>query len=254
MLLQLPSKALQKRTQASRGPELTDPPPNLKSLEVDMVDQYGTTALHLATQYGAPKTVKLLLDHGADATRIDIWEGSSYLDHAIEGTQALQDGQDRGRYEDVLNLLMPVVGKRTLLKRACSGAADGHECGALGREKIVCDYVSKMIELEKKMPELEKKMPELEKEMLELEKKIKEKTVRKNHVSAVRITDRVFSALAMASSNTSIGNSGQQGGRSMAKGMRSNDQEPPVSVYEPSLDISTDSSRLTKDAVKANTI
>lgn len=64
-----------------------------------MAEKYGMTALHLAAENGAPKTIKLLLGHGADATITNIhyiWD-QSCLGFAIEGTRARQDDQDTGR-------------------------------------------------------------------------------------------------------------------------------------------------------------
>src|SRR5207253_1097924 len=43
--------------------------------EVDAVDNYGRTPLHMAARYGRTETVRMLLDCGADPSRIneDLW-------------------------------------------------------------------------------------------------------------------------------------------------------------------------------------
>lgn len=89
MLLQFPSEAVHQRTQVSHGREITDLPPNLKSLEVNIADKYGKTALPLADEFRVPKTVKMLLDYGADAAITEIHDifDQSCLEFAIKGTR-----------------------------------------------------------------------------------------------------------------------------------------------------------------------
>ncbi|KAK1517804.1 uncharacterized protein CCOS01_12061 [Colletotrichum costaricense] len=111
-----------------------------QALDVDARDVNNVTPLHLAAGYGSVKSVELLLERKADADVSDNNE-RAVLTYAIDGLQHADKAGKRGRYEDVISLLLPKTGLEVCKRVACPKAVKG-VCNHDSLRQIVCRFVA----------------------------------------------------------------------------------------------------------------
>lgn len=109
---------------------------------VDATDKNGITALHLAAGYGSVQAVGSLLHNGANANKSEKSKKQWALNFAVDGIQKLDETEDRGQYEKVIELLLPETKKNIRMRVACVDAPEKACTHQDSHLRMVCDSVA----------------------------------------------------------------------------------------------------------------